>query len=254
MIFKYRYDIRFKLRVKLGKAFIWEKHFSDDDIQRTVTKSWIKIGCLPSANMPVKSHQSIIKKRRERVTHAYQNAAVNTCTTDDIDKMAPKSSSILSLLDILAEFKSLNLTNWRVYVERKFVHLTYYENLDLHGIASLSFLISELGNGEMSFSIAKNGLYCEELSNQISMEHWNLEKTLNLLMRFRSCSGYDAVLRKDGWLHVPLRLVEGSSARYVQSRHMLWLRYRMYAEFGILFAGISLSNLAFLFKCIIYQA
>ena len=62
MIFKYRYDIRFKQRVKLGKAFICEKHFSDDDIQRTVTKSWIKIGCLPSANIPVKSHQSILLK------------------------------------------------------------------------------------------------------------------------------------------------------------------------------------------------
>ena len=45
MIFKYRYDMSFKQRVKLGKAFICEKHFNVDDIQTTVTKSWIKIGC-----------------------------------------------------------------------------------------------------------------------------------------------------------------------------------------------------------------
>ena len=162
MIFQYRYDASFKQKVKLEKAFICEKQLNDDDIQRTVTKSWIKTGCLPSANMPVKSHQSIIKKRREPVTHAYQHAVANECATDDIDIMEPEPSPILSLCDILAEFKSLNLTNWRVYSESKFLHLTYYENLDLHGIASLSFLISELDNGEMSFSIAKNGLYCEE--------------------------------------------------------------------------------------------
>ena len=215
MIFQYRYDASFKQKVKLGKAFICEKHFNDDDIQRTVTKSWIKTGCLPSANMPVKSHQSIIKKRREPVTHAYQHAVANKCATDDIDIMEPEPSPILSLCDILAEFKSLNLTNWRVYSESKFLHLTCYENLDLHGIVSLSFLISELDDGEMSFSIAKNGLYCEELSYRVLIEHWNLEGTLNLLMKVRSCAGYDTVITNSGWLHMPLRLLEGSSTRYV---------------------------------------
>ena len=124
--------------------------------------------------MPIKSHQSIIKKRWEPVTHAYQHVVANECTADDMDLMEPEPSPTLSLCDTLAEFKSLNLANWRVYSQSKFLHLTYYDNLDLHGIASLSFLIFDYG--EMSLSIAKNGLYCEELSNRVSIIEFYIVK------------------------------------------------------------------------------
>ena len=72
------------------------------------------------------------------------------------------------------------MTNWRVYSESNFVHFTYYENLDMHGIASPSLLISEYDDGEVSFSVAKNGLFCQKLLNHIIVENWNLEEILNL--------------------------------------------------------------------------
>ena len=66
--------------------------------------------------------------------------------------------------NVLAEFKSLDKTNWRVYSESNFVHFTYYENLDMHGIASASLLISEHDDEEVLFRVAKNGLFLPRIT------------------------------------------------------------------------------------------
>ena len=55
--------------------------------------------------------------------------------------------------------------------------------------------------------------FCQELLNLINVENWNLEKILNFLLKFRSCIGYAVVIKKDGWLHMPFKVMEGSSAR-----------------------------------------
>ena len=166
--------------------------------------------------MPVKSHPPTVKKRRNPVTEIYQHNVIDASMTDDVSlPESPPKSLKLSLNNVLAEFKSLDKTNWRVYSESNFVHFTYYENLDMHGIASASLLISENDDGEVSFSVAKNGLFCQELLNHINVENWNLEEILNLLLKFRSCIGNDVVIKKDGWLHMPFKVMEGSSALYV---------------------------------------
>ena len=95
----------FKQRVKLGKAFICEKHFNVDDIQTTVTKSWIKIGCLSSVNMPVKSQQTVAKRRRDLLTHSFRDATVAASASIDIH--LPKSSPLMemsSLNDVLHKY------------------------------------------------------------------------------------------------------------------------------------------------------
>ena len=165
--------------------------------------------------MPVKSHPSTVKKRKNPVTQIYQRNVIDASMTDDVClPESPPRSLKLSLNNVLAEFKSLDKTNWRIYLESNFVHFTYYENLDMHGIASASLPISEHNDGEVSFSVAKNELFCQELLNHISVENWNLEEILNLL-KFRSCISCNVVIKKDGWLHMLLKVMEGSSAPYV---------------------------------------
>ena len=132
----------FKQRVKLGKKFICEKHFNVDDIQTTVTKSWIKIGCLPSINMPVKSHQTIVKRRRDPVTHSFRDATVAASASIDINAHPSKSSPLMemsSMNDVLHEYKSLNILKWRLNSETNFMHLTCHENIRMHAVASVSF-------------------------------------------------------------------------------------------------------------------
>ena len=208
----------FKQRVKLGKAFICEKHFNVDDIQTTVTKSWIKIGCLPFINMPVKSHQTVAKRRRDPLTHSFRDATVAASASIDINIHLPKSSPLMemsSLNDVLHEYNSLNISKWRLYSETNFMHLTYYENIRMHGVASVSFFVSVLENDKLSFSIAVNGRLCSDLIDQISIEQWSLEETLKFLIKVRCCNGYDDVVKKDGWLYMPMCLAEGSFLRYV---------------------------------------
>ena len=160
--------------------------------------------------MPIKSFQlKNATKQRKPIKHAACKIDVTNVLQDlDFccnDEIMPSSTKNLCLLDIKQEFEKLSTnTGWRLYFENKIIHLQYFKDSYMHGIATISFLISE-NDGQLSFSVTKNGRLCQFMIDQISLENWSLEETLSTFVKLKCCSGYQKVIKEEGWLHMPAK-------------------------------------------------
>ena len=74
----------------------------------------------------------------------------------------------------------------------------------MRGIATISFLISK-NDGQLSFSVTKNSRLCQFILDQISLENWSLEETLFTFAKSKCFSGYEKVVKEEGWLHMPAK-------------------------------------------------
>ena len=213
MLFKYRYNPDFKKKVMSGKVFICEKHFEASDIHISSKKSWIKHSCVPTLNFPSKPIESVPpKKRRVMVRDASSSEDSDSClpiasSSKDSDSCLPRNELLpdqmpasrslpLHLSDIASEFQASSISNWRLHMESKKIHFTYYKDLTVnsHAVPSVSLLITEDENEGLEFSCAINGFNCHEISSFVYVrDSWNLQHTLEFLTRLKICKGYETV-------------------------------------------------------------
>lgn len=202
-MFRYRFDPCFKKRVVNGKAFICSKHFRPVDIIQTNCKSNLKFGCLPTVNLPIKSHQTVDPPERRKITKY---------TITEKKKM----HKLLTLRDITQEWDCCQIQGWRIHhVSKSKVHLTYYKNDLMHFSPTISLLIAEK-DSELQFSIAYNGLYAPNFSESLGFADMSLKEFLQYLEGVKVCPGYDFVPDATGW--------ECRKVSYVQEDKILYRR------------------------------
>ena len=188
MIFKFRFDSKFKQKVKDGKTFICANHFKED-LHQSSSKSWIKLGCLPSLNLPEKSIPSIQpSKRRKLIRQEVQPSFIR----NEAACIATGSCQCNQIADIVREFNKLNLFGWRIYKVKNMVHLTFYDNPTHHAIAKVSLLITESEDNNI-FNVAFDGVYCAEVSDHLAEQNLSLSAMLAYLLNFKKCFGFENV-------------------------------------------------------------
>ena len=183
--------------MKNGKVFICEKHFEDDDIQRSISRSWIKLGRLPTLNLPTKSPVKHEKLTQQESSDSHKCSIFSNRRVKDV--ITDESWGYSSLRDITNDFQKLNTDNWRFHNLNNMLHLTFYENPYQHAIAKVSLLITQTEN-EILFNVALNGTYCMDLSNQLSEKKMDLAGMLTYLQKLQNCGGYENVEDKSSWL------------------------------------------------------
>ena len=93
----------FGKRIEDGKVYICSAHFCEGDIQKNVSRSWIKFGKLPTQNMPDKSiKEKETPKRRQLIKY-------------DVPTKVQKKQLYRSLEDISSAFRSLkSFPQWQL--------------------------------------------------------------------------------------------------------------------------------------------
>ena len=169
-------------------------------------KSWIKIGCLPSLNLPTKLAPVPFPKREIPET-------VSSFPSQYLpDVYVNKTCKYSSLNDVISDFHILNPANWRFYQSKNTVHLTYFDDPKQHAIARVSLLITQ-DEDKVVFDVALSGVYCVDISNHLSEDNLDLAAMLRYLLKFQSCSGYKYVEDESSWLHTTVMCSPSSQIR-----------------------------------------
>lgn len=148
----------------------------------------MKFGAIPTNRLPKKSHEAVIHTPR-RVIQKHLAITSN-----------PKPFMYNNIDDIISAYNSLTSKICRLNrVNSKKLHMTYYQNSDLHATATISLLIKHLGEMEFSFSCAFCGVYAQGISNSLSLNSQPLSSFLNSLLRYNPCMGYKSVVHIEDW-------------------------------------------------------
>lgn len=149
----------------------------------------MKLGALPTKNLPEKSHD-VTPPPPRRIIQKH---------------LAIPSTSISrynysSINDIVSAYNSIPLKNWRLHqINTNKLHFTFYHNPDIHAIASISLLISHINEMEFNFSCAFNGVYASKISASLSLVR-SISTLLRSLTSFSPCMGYKKVIQENAWI------------------------------------------------------
>ena len=154
---------------------ICNKHFKEKDFLQTATKKCLKLGVLPSQNLPVKSHPSKIPQEQRSIIRYSQPSLANYSKS-----FAQQPTSIN---DISQQFSQMKLTKWQIFVANDFVRFTYSSNIDHHHVADVSLLIKDnsVDSSGLDFSTSFHGRFAAEITKQLSFENFSLYEMLDFL-------------------------------------------------------------------------
>lgn len=201
VVFRYRHDPKFKRKVLTGKAFICSKHFKDCDVLTLSKKSFIKFGCLPTTDLPAKSHESETSLPRRPILKYKPDIA--------------KKNIILSVRDMRTSWKPSAVPGWRFHeISEESVHLTCWED-KIYACPRVSLVVEEAeGNGSLKLSAAFKGVAAEAFSSALEFGSRTLPEMLQYLADISLCMGYASVPASSPWSLRTLAEVEGNEVVY----------------------------------------
>ena len=125
--------------------------------------------------------------------------SINVPVVRVADRLVEVDKSVLSpLLNFINKFQKLNLAGWRIHQMENIVHINYYENSNLHAIASISLLVIEK-DYKLEYNVAVHGNYSSDISSYLNNENMDLVTMLLYLMKFKKCVGYKSVQDEAYW-------------------------------------------------------
>ena len=197
ILYKYRekLDNNFGKRIEDGKVYICSAHFCEGDIQKNVSRSWIKFGKLPTQNMPEKSIKvKETPKRRQLVKY-------------DVPTKVQKKQLYRFLVDISSAFQSLkSFSQWQLNIvydnespstssatPMTALHFSHWPSAAYmkQGISAHNLLVSR----DFSFKISLHGIGVPSSHNIYSMKLMGAESVtiatmLWTVQNYKLCDGY----------------------------------------------------------------
>lgn len=180
-LLRYRDNPKFRKSLLSRKAFICEQHFVPGEIIKTSKRSCIKFGALPTQLLPKKSHEATPPQARRTIIKQ----------PIQVPALPPKLFQYNSIDDIMTDFQSRPLKNYRAYkVNSNRLHFTYYQDPDFHACPYISLYIKQEAKFTLSFAL--HGIYATVFSETLSLDAGLIDLLKNL-SKVTACQGYPDV-------------------------------------------------------------
>ena len=135
-------DVPLRERIKSGRLFICQRHFTEDQILRHDTRVTLKPGVMPTLNLPVKSFPPSSSKPRESAGNIFEKKSLCNEARCETPTMCYKT-----FMEFLNRVKLLKLVGWEVSTTDKTANFKFNDGIhsvpkyEIHVDEHLSFII-----------------------------------------------------------------------------------------------------------------